>query len=94
MSLMIELVALAGGAMSEYAQQKRWGSLKIFTATFSLFFIILTLYFLLFPPAKGFLGGLICTALLGLGLGLVNVLLIRHAIRRKRELSDDTVAKT
>ena len=89
MSLMIELAGFVGGAMSEYAQQRRWGNLKIFTVTFSTFFIMLTLYFLLFPPAKGFLVGLSCATVLGLSLGLINVLLIRHAIRRKRESADD-----
>jgi hypothetical protein len=83
MSLMIELASCVGGAMSEYALQKRWGSFKIFALTSCVFFIMFTGYFLLFPPVKGLVLGLAGAAILALGLGMVNAMLIRFALRQK-----------
>jgi NhaP-type Na+/H+ or K+/H+ antiporter len=85
MSLMIEIVSFVGGTVSEYAQRKRWSSLKIFTVTFSAFFIPFTLYFLLYPPVKGLLFGACAAAVMGLTLGVVNAALIRYAITRKQK---------
>jgi hypothetical protein len=82
MSLLIEFASLVGGAVSEYAQQKRWSSLKVFTATFSGFFVPFTLYFLFYPPVKGLLYGACAAAVMGLTLGVVNAALIRYAITR------------
>lgn len=89
MSLMIEFASFVGGAMSEYAQQKQWGNFKIFSVTFSAIFIMFTLCFLLFPPAKGLLFGVSGAAVLGLTLGVINVVLIRYAIKRKQQSAHD-----
>lgn len=89
MSLMIEFASFVGGAMSEYAQQKRWGSFKIFSVSFSAIFSMFTLCFLLYPPAKGLLFGVCGAAVLGLSIGIINVVLIRYSIRRKQQREHD-----
>jgi hypothetical protein len=89
MSLMIEVASFLGGAMSEYAQRKCWGSIKIFIVTSSIFFMLFSIYFILFPPAKGLSFGVSGSAILALILGLINVVFIRHAIKRKNESSRD-----
>lgn len=91
MSLIIEVASFLGGAMSEYAQQKRWGSVKIFAISYAGFVIILTLYFLIFPPVKGLVFGITCAAFFGLFLAIFNVMLIRYAIRRKQSVENKHV---
>jgi Flp pilus assembly protein TadB len=91
MSLMIEFASFLGGAMSEYAQQKRWGNVKIFTVSYAGFVIIFALYFLLFPPVNGLFFGITCAAFFGLFLAIFSVVLIRYAIRRKQKAEEDHV---
>lgn len=67
MSLMVELAGFLAGMISEYAQQKRWGSFKVFIVTFSLFFTLFALYVLLFPSERGVWVGLSVATALGGG---------------------------
>lgn len=84
MSLIIDIAAMVGGMLAEYASSKQWSKTKIFSISSGIFFTIFTIYVLSFPSDKGIFVGILIAICLGITLGLcITGLIYCHEKQKK-----------
>lgn len=69
MSLMIDLSGMLAGMLSVYAKKRGWGKWKIFWVVSFAFFLLFSIYVVMFPSEKGVYVGILAGALFGVFVG-------------------------
>lgn len=83
MSLIVDVAGMLGGMIATYAQLKKWSKPRIFCISSLAFFVLFTLFVIVFPSDKGRLSGIFLALGLGLLLGFTLVVLIFYSEQKK-----------
>ncbi|WP_288391917.1 hypothetical protein [uncultured Herbaspirillum sp.] len=75
MSLIIELVGMLSGMLAEYAIEKKWSKVKLFFVTSTFSFVTFSIILLIFEHGRGVFWAVSGSAILGVTLGIVFVLI-------------------
>lgn len=75
MNLFIELAGMVAGMLSEYMQKNKWPWWKMLLIPAATFFLIFSVYVLLFPSEKGMLAGFAMALIFGMAAGCLFLLI-------------------